>query len=243
MTTESKAQRRRAWPWILAGVIFIAVGIGVLAAADFVLRDDTTEEATFDLSTVSEIRTVVEAGNIEIEAEDRSDIRVVTVLTSGLGSDPTSEVTLEEGVLSMTSECRSSFIGTCRVTYQIMVPRDAALALDLRTTAGNVDIAGAAGPVAIRTTAGSIEVSDHVGEDAELRTTAGSVTFEASTAPKRLSIETTAGSITARVPDVGYRIDAETTVGSINVDLVQDPDAEGVIEARATTGSINLEAP
>lgn len=240
MTTETKVQKGRMRPWILTVVIVLALGAAILAAATLLLRDETTEEATFDMSTVTEIRTVVEAGNVEIETEDRSDIRVVTVLTSGLGSDPQSEVTLEAGVLSMESECQSFLISTCRVTYRVTVPRDLALALDLQTTAGNVDLTGASGPVVVRTTAGNIDVTDHVGEEADLRTTAGNVTFEASTAPTRLSIDTTAGSITVRVPDVGYRIDTDTTVGSINVDLGQEPDAERTIDATTTTGSIDL---
>lgn len=243
MTSETKTQRRRVWPWSLAVVIFVAVGAGILAAANLLFRDETTEEATFDLNTVSEIRTMIEAGNIEYETEDRSDIRVVAVLTSGPGSDPQSEVTLEGGVLSIDSECQSFLISTCRVAYRITVPRDAALPLDLNTTAGNVELAGAAGPVTIRTTAGSIDVTDHTGDEVELRTTAGSVSFEGSTPPTRLSINTTAGSITARVPDLGYRIDTQTTVGSITVDLAQEPDAERVIEASTTTGSIHLAGP
>jgi hypothetical protein len=241
MTSETKTQRTKVW--LLTAAIVIAVGAAVFATANFLLVDDITEESTFDLVAVTEIRTVVEAGNIEVRAGDHSDIRVVTVLTSGLGSDPQSEVTLEGGVLFLKSECRSFIISTCRVAYRITVPRDAALTLNLQTTAGNVELAGAAGPVAVRTTAGNIDVRDHVGEEAELRTTAGNVSFEASNSPKWLSIETTAGSITARVPDVGYRIEAETTVGRITVDLVREPDAEHVIEARTTTGSITLVGP
>lgn len=240
MTTETKVQKGRMRPWILTVVIVLALGAAILAAANLLLRDETTEEATFDMSTVTEIRTVVEAGNVEIATEDRSDIRVVTVLTSTLGSDPQSEVTLEAGVLSMESECQSFLISTCRVTYRVTVPRDLALALDLETTAGNIELRGASGPVVVRTTAGNIDVTDHFGDQAELRTTAGSVTFESSVPPTRLSIQTTAGSITVRVPDVGYQIDTETTVGSINVDLGQEPDAERTIDATTTTGSIDL---
>lgn len=240
MTTETKTQKRKVWPWILAAVIFITVGTAILAAATLLLRDETTEEATFDISAVTEIQTVVEAGNVEIETEDRSDIRVVTVLTSGPGSDPQSEVTLEAGVLSMESECKSFLISTCQVTYQVTVPTDGALALDLETTAGNVELGGTSGPVVVRTTAGNIDVTDHIGEEAELRTTAGNVSYEASTPPTRLAIETTAGSITVRVPDVGYQIDAQTTVGTINVNLNEVSDAEGTIEAVTTTGNIDL---
>jgi len=240
MTTETKTQKRRVRPWILTVVIVLALAAAILAAATLLLRDETTEEATFDLSTVTGIRTVVEAGHVDIETDDRSDIQVVTVLTSGLGSEPQSEVTLEAGVLSIESECQSFLISTCRVTYRVTVPREVALTLDLETTSGNVELGGASGPVVVQTTAGNIDVTDHVGEEADLRTTAGNVSFEASTAPTRLSIETTAGSITVEVPDVGYRLDTETTVGSINVDLGQEPDAEGTIEASTTTGSINL---
>lgn len=240
MTTETNTQKARMRPWILTLLIVLALAAAILAAAALLLRDETTEEATFDMTTVTEIRTVVESGNVEIETADRSDIRVVSVLTSGLGSNPQSEVTLEAGVLSMESECESFLISTCRVTYRVTVPTDGALALDLETAAGNVDLSGASGPVVVRTTAGSIDVTDHVGEEADLRTEAGNVSFEASTPPTRLSIETTAGSITVEVPDVGYRIDTETTVGSINVNLDQEPDAEGTIEASTTAGSIEL---
>jgi len=239
MTTETKAQRTKVRPLILAAVIVVALGAATLAAATL-LRDETTEEATFDANTVSEIRTMVEAGNVEIETEDRGDIQVVAKLTSGLGSDPQSEVTLEDGILSIDARCQSFLISVCRVSYQVTVPTDLELALDLETTAGNVDLSGASGPVAVRTAAGTIDVRNHIGEETDLRTTAGNVSFEASTPPARLSIETTAGTITVRVPDVGYRIDAQTTLGTVNVDLSEAPDAEGIIEAATTTGNIDL---
>ena len=240
MTTETKTQKRRVWPWILTVVIVLALAAAILAAATLLLRDETTEEATFDMSTVTEIRTVVEAGTVEIETEDRSDIRVVTVLTSSPGSDPQSEITLEDGILSMEAQCRSFLISICQVAYRVTMPTDLEVVMDLETTAGNVDLSDVSGKVAVRTTAGTINVRRHMGEEADLRTTAGNVSFEASTPPTRLTVETTAGAITVWVPDVGYRIEAQTTVGSVNVNLDEVPDAQRSIEASTTTGNIEL---
>ena len=240
MTTDTEAQRRAMWRWILTAVVILAVATAILATASMILRDETTEEATFEEDTVTQIHTVTEAGNVEISAGDGDEIRVVTVLTSSLGSEPRSEVTLEDGILSMDGQCRSFLVNNCRVTYRVTVPRDAALALEVETMAGNVDLSGASGTVVVETAAGNIDVDDHLGEETELRATAGNVSFAASTPPTRLMLETTAGSITIRVPDVGYRINAGTTVGNLSVDLIEEPNAEGIIEATTETGNVDL---
>lgn len=240
MTTESNDQKRRAWPWILTVLVVFASGAVIFTVTALLLRDEITEEASFDTSMVTEIQTLTEAGNVEIVAEDRGDVMVVTTRTSSLGSEPRSEVKLENGVLSMEGRCRSFLFGVCSVSYRVSVPTDQEYSLELQTTAGNIDLSDVSGKLVGSSTAGNINVTRYGGEEANLETTAGNVSFEASEAPTTLSIQTTLGSVTVRVPDVGYLIDTQTTVGNVNVDLNEDPNAEGIIVASTTTGSIEL---
>jgi hypothetical protein len=240
MTVETEARPPRRPRRILTVLGVLALGVAVLAVAVLATSDETTEETSFASDDVDTIRTAAEAGNIEIVAADRADIAVMTVRRSSLGSEPRSAVQVEDGVLSMEGQCRSFLFGVCSVSYQVSVPTGQEFSLELQTTAGNIDLTDVSGKLLGRSTAGNINVTGHAGEEADVETTAGNVSFEASEPPTTLSIQTTLGNITIRVPDVGYRIDTQTTVGNVNVDLNEDPNAEGIIVASTTTGSIEL---
>jgi len=240
MTVETQARPPRRPRRILTVLGVLALGVVVLTVAVLATSEETTEETTFVSDDVEMIRTAAEAGRVEIVAADRADIAVVTVRRSSLGSEPRSAVEVEDGVLSMEGQCRSFLFGVCSVSYRVSVPTHQEFSLELQTTAGNMDLTDVSGNLLGRSTAGNITVSGHAGEEADLETTAGNVSYVASEPPTTLSIQTTLGNITIRVPDVGYEMDIRTSVGNTDLRLVEAADADRSILAATTAGNIDL---
>lgn len=236
------AGRGRRGLWVVIGIVALVALIAlVIWAVTSLTRTTTMQEQAFAPEGVDALEVVGLSGSITVVVVDRADISVTTRLTSSVWQQPSTSRDIDEGTLSITSDCgRRAIFSVCSVEHQIAVPPDALATMRLRATAGAVRVDGYAGDLEVDTTAGSIVLSDHAGEVARLRTTAGEINVESVTPPRRLEAVTTAGSIDVLVPDEAYAVSADTTVGDVDVDVRRDPGADRFISVSTTAGSVSV---
>ena len=74
----------------------------------------------------------------------------------------------------MRSRCPTSLLGPCTVSYRVIVPDN--VALDVRTTAGNVSLRSYRGTARVTTSAGAIDIGGYCGNSLDARSGAGAIT-------------------------------------------------------------------
>ncbi len=238
----------RAWIRILLALVVLGV---VVALAVWLIPPSTsTQNEIFD-GEVDQLLIDV-TGGVDLVAGDQTE---VTITKEWLfAGEPTVEATYENGVARIEGEC-SWFQISCTTSVSGTVASDAVL--EVRTSAGSIDVSGTTSGVDLETSAGSVNADDLTGP-ARLVTSAGNITgtladgdVEAETSAGRieltvlgdfdsLSASTSAGNVDLTVPDDVYDVDADTTAGSVNVSVRTDPSAARHIFAESSAGSITI---
>lgn len=108
--------------------------------------------------------------------------------------------------------------------------------VEVRTSAGDVEVAAMAGTLRIETSAGDVEVDGHDGA-AHVDSSAGDIWMEHVTG--EIGAETSAGDIDLH--DVGWPIEAITSSGDVTV--MMRPGFSGVLHAATSAGDIDLPGP
>lgn len=244
MTTTQPAPvrpRRSTGRRVLAVGAVVVGGLLVLGGIDRMSQDTATTTDALDASAVDALAVRTPAGEVTVTAADRDDIRVVARATSGLFSDADVDVRVEGDQLVLIGDCDGIGIGTCTVAFEVEVPRDRALQVEVDTTAGEIALRGLTEDIDVRTTAGRVQLLDFAGPSASVVTTAGSIEAVATADVDRLDLRTTAGSIEVAIDDTEpLRVDVATTVGSQSVSVDQSVDADREVIARTTAGEIRI---
>jgi hypothetical protein len=123
------------------------------------------------------------------------------------------------------------------VNYEVKVPAGCRLEL-VRSTNGDLELAGRFGEVKAGTTNGDIRL-ESAGGMADLSTTNG--TIRAFDVRGAVTADTTNGDVVLEVGEFSGQVRADTTNGSIRLRLVGEPNARLV--ARTTNGSIRTDIP
>jgi len=248
-TPEEQPRRpRRVWLWVL--LVLIVLG-GAVAFAIWLLPTSTaTQNETF----VGEVGQLIidVTGGVDLIAGDQTEVTITKEWL--LAGEPNVEVTYENGVARVEGEC-SWFQINCTTRVSGTVASDAVV--EVRTSAGSIDVSGTTNGVDLETSAGSVNVGDITGP-ARLVTSAGNITgsladgdVQAETSAGRielvvlgeftsLSASTSAGNVDLTVPDDVYDVDADTSVGSVNISVRTDPSAVRHIFAETSAGSITI---
>lgn len=246
---------------LLSLVLVLAVGQTV-AALD---RTDHSRTAAVD-GTVERVTVDGTSADVSVEYADVERARIVfDAGDTGLReehslSGGTLDVRLDRpgwGLFGFTV----GFVRGASVTVQL--PRsgsDPAVALDLRSTSGDVRAAGSFGDVTLTSTAGEVALSgsahdltlrssagDLSAQDVAVRgalhakSAAGEVELDLATAPTSMTVDTSAGDQLVRLPAGDYAITAESTVGDVTNDLGDDRDADRSYRFTATAGDVTVQ--
>lgn len=223
---------------IAFGVLLVAGGVIELLEA--LTSDTTTTEESYRLDAVDALVLDGEAGDVTVTVEDRADVVVRTRVSDNLFADAEVRAEIVGATLELESDCGSWLHFGCSVEYTLAVPSGFAAPVAIDTTAANVALTGVQAPVTAATTAGDIDLDDYRGEIAQLETTAGDVSVQASTPPTDLSVRTTAGGVEVVVPDEVYDVEADTTAGDVDVQVRQDPASPRRIDVATTAGDVSV---
>jgi hypothetical protein len=238
----------RTWLWVLLALIVLG---GAVALAVWLLPTSTaSQHETFD-GEVDQLMIDV-TGGVDLVAGDQTELTITKEWL--FAGEPGGEVTYQNGVARVEGEC-SWFQINCATSVSGTVASDAVI--EVRTSAGSIDVSGMTSAIDLETSAGSINADDVTGS-ARLVTSAGDITgsladgaIEAETSLglidltvlgefTSLSASTSAGNVDLRVPDDVYGVDADTSAGSVNISVRTDSSAGRQTFAESSAGSITI---
>jgi DUF4097 and DUF4098 domain-containing protein YvlB len=165
-------------------------------------------------------------GNIEVESYDGSEVRVTARVTArgrneAAARDLAGRVQLRTagGEVRATGP-RTSGSESWGVSVRVSIP--ARVAVNARTTNGNIVVSGTAAPVELRSTNGNITVTDAASR-LDIRTTNGSIRAALGTHSMPLEgvqVRSTNGSVQLTLPQqTSARLELSTTNGGITTDI------------------------
>ena len=213
----------------------VALAVGAFASTRDQVRSypvtGTVDGLAFDLGD----------GDIVIVGGGRRNaVEVQRSERSSFGHRPVTERSVQGGVFGVKSRCPTSLLGPCSVAYRVIVPDN--VALDIRTTGGDVTFRGYRGSARVATTSGVIAISGYCGNSLDARAGTGDIAFDADCAPPRLSLRSNTGTIRAVIPPGQYDLDAESSAGEERVrGVTATADAPYSIQVLSTSGDVFVE--
>jgi hypothetical protein len=143
------------------------------------------------------------------------------------------------GVFRVSSRCPTSLLAKCSVGYRVVVPDN--VALEIRTTSGNVALRDYRGTVRVATSSGQIDVAGYCGNALDARAGTGSITVDAICAPPQTTLRAGSGSVHATLPAGRYDIDAESASGDERVrGIVPRDDAPYSVQVLSGSGDVDV---
>lgn len=179
------------------------------------------------------------AGDVSVTGGAGSGTSVTEHVTYSR-TPPATTRTVSAGTLTVTYSCPVEAV--CSVSYDIQVPRDAAV--QVTTGAGGIQLSGLAGNLTAQADAGVINADSLSSPSASLTTSVGAITAAFTTAPAMLQATADVGAVTLRVPaDTSYRVSADARVGRATVSVPQSVSAAHAITATTDVGTILVAPP
>jgi DUF4097 and DUF4098 domain-containing protein YvlB len=246
-------------PFVIACIALgglVALWGALFFAAWSVRQTGSTSQVYADVETLR-----IDGGNgdIDVIAEDRDDVEVVTHLTWGL-KKPQIEQGFSGGALRLSGGC--GFWGSfgpegCEAEFEVRVPRD--LDVEVRGSSGDVSGHGLTGPVSLHTSSGDVEaidlsgrlrigsssgdldVENYRGREVEADASSGDVTVRALVVPRRIEAVTSSGDVTVVVPgEVAYDVETDTSSGDTSVEVDQSRGSRQFIRAKTSSGDVTV---
>jgi DUF4097 and DUF4098 domain-containing protein YvlB len=190
-------------------------------------------EQGFSVGSAPELRITSSAGNVIIEAGEAGSIQVIATKRGASQADLDQiEVSMQEQDGGLEIEVTSPrLLKNASVQLEITAPADTRL--DIQLAAGNVEVCCLTSRVQAVTSAGNVEIRD-AGGPVNVHATAGAITYEG-TPQGDSSFSAITGAINLYLPaDASVEVDLKTTVGDIDVKC----DVAGRVTMRKVEGVI-----
>lgn len=233
--------RLSPWGRVVAISALLVVG-GAVALAVGALASTRERLVSYPVTgSIQGLRFDLGEGDLIVVGGGRRDsVEVQRRERYSFGHEALTERAVEGAVFSVRSRCPFTLLGPCSVSYRVTVPDN--LALDVRTTGGDVTFRNYRGSARVTTAHGSIDISGYCGNSLDARAGSGEVALDASCAPPRLSLRSSSGSIRAVLPSGPYDLDAESSFGDERVrGVTPNADAPYSVQALSTSGDVFVE--
>ncbi|WP_176611625.1 DUF4097 family beta strand repeat-containing protein [Actinomadura sp. WMMB 499] len=247
MTTSSRRPRFLT----SAALLLLASLTGCGASAD----DASPERRDFPAG--SRLTITKDEGDLDIRPADVENVQVTRWFDRWLliGGEPTATWKLAGDRLTLATDC-GALIGGCAVRYEVLVPRNLAVAIEGQN--GTVSATGFGAALRIRSDNGAITVDGATGpldlrsENGELRATAtrsprvsatsenGRVDLSFAAPPRQVAVTTENGEVRVTVPPAAYKVTTATDSGDVRTELPTRPSASRSITVRTENGPIAL---
>ncbi|GAA3751708.1 DUF4097 family beta strand repeat-containing protein [Salinactinospora qingdaonensis] len=256
--TSSKIPRRRRYGWLAFGaaVAVLAVllgGVNALGAIPVAVegRNDSFEgvhEIVIDNATV---------GEVTVTGTDDGAVTVQRELQRAVTATPEESLAADGGTLRAEATCTGGwlFLGSsCAIDYEIRVPADADIAIDARTSTGDITVTSVRGDITAASSTGELRFEE-VTAALDLETSTGEV--EASGSGESATVTSSTGSVDL-ADFTADRFDVRTSTGDIAIGggftevELQTSTGEATIETGETfdnitantgTGDLEIEVP
>jgi hypothetical protein len=229
------------WGRVVAISALLVVG-GAIALVIASVASTRETRPTFDVEGAVQSLTfdVAESDVVVVGGGRRGTVEVQRTQKFAFGHEPAVSKHVRGASFSVRSRCPISVLAPCDVSYRVVVPDN--VALDIRTTRGDVSLRGYRGSAVVSTGAGDVTISGYCGNALEARADGGRINVQAACAPPRMSLRTGGGDIRAVMPPGRYDLDAESTSGDATVrGITSRADAPYAVQALSGSGDVFVE--
>lgn len=213
------ARPLRVTVFSLGGILLLgAVGTGVLALLTLLSSHYVRASKDFTLADPTTLTIYSDGGGVHLTPSDKTVVHVDRKTTEAInGADP--KWSMENGKLTLDTNCSGFMALTCEGTYDVEVPRTVRTVV-IRNDDGSISVDHmSATSFDLRSDNGSIKVRDSVAADVKAESDNGSINVDRSWVT---------------------RVSTKSDNGSLKVALNNEPDS---VRAEADNGSIRVRVP
>lgn len=204
--------------------------------------DGPTKKAERTYTLDGEVKVVDAAtngGNITVVPMEGSGGPVrVTEKYEYSSKKPDPRHSLKDGRFTLERDDCGGSNHRCTVNVEVLVPRT--VAVDLRTSGGNITVRGTSGEIAAHTSGGDITIEDSAAKKATARTSGGTVTATFTRVPDAVDGRTQGGDVEIHVPRDSYAVEASTQGGTREVTVPTDDRSTHAIKAHTQGGDVTV---
>ncbi|WP_066947482.1 DUF4097 family beta strand repeat-containing protein [Microtetraspora fusca] len=216
-------------------VLGLVLGLGLtVAACDLRVNvGGERDTLTYDIAEkVSAMTVRTGAGDVTVNASDRSDIRVTETLHWS-GDKPRDGHRVNGDTLALEYDCNR-----CGIDYHIEVPR--AMNVKIDTGAGDITLRELGGPLDLNSGAGDVDASGLASRKVAVETGTGEVKLKFVAAPDDIRAEAGTGEVALWLPAERYNVSAESGLGERKIDVDRDSSAARKVVVKTGVGAINV---
>ena len=229
------------WGRVVAISALLVVG-GAIALFVASLASTKATQPSFEVvGTVEALSFDIADSDVVIVGGGRRDaVEIQRTQRFAFGHEPRIEKHPEGSSFGLRARCPVSLLGPCSVSFRVVVPDN--VALDIRTTDGNVSLRGYRGSARVSTSDGRVDIVGYCGNSLDARAGRGTIAVQAACAPPRMSLRTGSGAIRAIMPPGRYDLDAESTSGDEAVrGITARRDAPYAVQVLSASGDVSVE--
>lgn len=201
----------------------------------------STSQRTDDLPTdLTSLTLDNGVGDITVRAADAGERPSArATVRSGL-TTPEVDVTVDGDTASISDTCQNSWWDNCSVSWTVVVPEDATLALT--SSVGDITVTGTTAPLTVASSVGGITAQDISSPTVRANGSVGDVTVDFTAPPESVEVSASTGDVTVTVPDDGtaYHVQTNTSLGEVHSGMGSDPAATHLIDVRTSVGDVFL---
>ncbi len=227
----------------LTPLVVLSCTAAALLTAGCSMVDGPTKKAERTYTLDGEVKVVDAAtsgGNITIVPMESGGPARVTEKYEYSSRKPSPGHSLKDGRFKLERDDCGGSGHRCTVNVEVLVPRT--VAVDLRTSGGNITVRGTSGEIAAHTSGGDITIEDSAAKKTVARTSGGSVTETFTVTPDRAEGRTSGGDVKIHVPRDSYAVEASTSGGTRKVTVPTDDRSPHRITAHTQGGDVTVAA-
>jgi hypothetical protein len=237
MTETTTLTRPRRRIVVVAGLLlaaFAIIGVGLWLWSMLANRTETVQSVAPAQTT--RIQIDAGSGDVTVIASDDGTVSVQRRLTWSTARPELTE-TQDGAVLALGARCSGpSLLNRCYVSYSVRVP--ATVAIDVRTTSGDVVVRDVRAGLKVRTDSGDVTAGALVGA-ADVTGGSGDVRIDFAAAPPSVSASTSSGDLRIGVP-AGTPYELKISGEEPSLGFASTTGAPNVIRARSGNGVITV---
>ncbi|MCO1655908.1 DUF4097 family beta strand repeat-containing protein [Pseudonocardia humida] len=253
MTAPAPTRPRRAL--VLLAVVFVLLAV-VPGAVSLIAQGyrSTTEQTTSLASDVAMLTVRNGVGDVELVASPDDLVHVRTYAEHGLEPPALTAESTAAGVL-LSARCEDLLAIECRVDYEIEVPRDFAVrvevgsgdvaahglsgALALTARSGDTFLSDLSGPLTVRGDSGDVNAVQIDSDAVVVERTDGNIFLDMDTAPSDVRLWSERGDVVVGVPGAErYRVDSWAIDGETRIGVRTDASSAHAITATSGGGDV-----
>ncbi len=196
---------------------------------------EQTEERVFDVADQSVITIKNNVGNISITSHEGADTRLIITKRGAENDLPNvdADINTSSNTLTIVTRYKKPMV-QASVNYQLLLPKNKQISLNLSTISGSILARDINGPVRLSSSSGNLE-AENIAKNVECTVISGNVTVNHVKGSARMRVSS--GTICAT--EVAGTIDAQAISGNITIhnDILNN-----ACNLRTTSGNIRIKA-